>query len=369
MAWFFKSKSELPPVTHLQQKRTQQIDSLKTFNHNVAEIKRDEEYRVSFTISGHTVALNISLPPQFPEDKPIVKVSPPLRHKWVNKSMYVTGCISLNNFVVNSVLGRVIREIVTEFEQYPPVVFAESNQQPSHLPGGLPYPQNMQNFPQNLYGQPSTGAGNVGMFPMPSDGPSPMYTVSVPNHTTSSTIGNGIALGAQNYIVPSDYPELHNLSIEELKVLIEDEEKLLEMVINSEQLKKLKAERSKLNDTCEELAKTNMSYKPEIEIRKKKLKDSYDKMMATRNSFERKCLRQQSINEQYSAESILYNLKVSAADADTESEDVAQSFLDNNLETDEFLKSFMDSRIKAHMRRVKEEKLHHMITQRGGGTF
>ncbi|XP_071951498.1 vacuolar protein sorting-associated protein 37A-like [Antedon mediterranea] len=370
MDWFFKSKSELPAVTHLQQKRTQQIDSLKTYNHNVAEIKRDEEYRVSFTVSGHTVALNITLPPKFPEDKPIVKVSPPLRHPWVSKHMLVIGCRSLNNFVVNSVLGRVIRDIVTEFEKSPPVVFAEStNQPPSHMPA-LPYPQGMPAFPQSMpppYGQPSTVAGNVGMYPMPGHTMPPVNGSSM-YPTTSNTQGNDV-LGAHNFQVQTEFPELQNKSIDELKILMEDEEKLLNMVLYSEQMERLKDERNKLNESCEELSKTNMSYKPELESRKEKLKEAYNKMLEARNSFDMKCLHQQSINEQLSPESILYNLKVSVADADTESEELAESYLDNKIETDEFLKSFMDSRIKVHLRKVKEDKLHQMLTERGGVSF
>jgi len=36
------------------------------------------------------------LPPHFPQDKPILKVVPPVSHSWVDDKMTVTGCYSLN---------------------------------------------------------------------------------------------------------------------------------------------------------------------------------------------------------------------------------------------------------------------------------
>ena len=38
-----------------------------------------------------------TLPPQFPQDKPHVKVVPPVRHPWVNDQMIVTGSPGLNS--------------------------------------------------------------------------------------------------------------------------------------------------------------------------------------------------------------------------------------------------------------------------------
>jgi len=48
------------------------------------------------------------LPPHFPQDKPVLKVVPPVSHAWVDDSVIVTGCYSLNT--VSS--GVFCREIV-----------------------------------------------------------------------------------------------------------------------------------------------------------------------------------------------------------------------------------------------------------------
>ena len=38
-----------------------------------------------------------TLPPQFPQDAPVVTVEPPVRHPWVDTQMKVTGCANINN--------------------------------------------------------------------------------------------------------------------------------------------------------------------------------------------------------------------------------------------------------------------------------
>jgi hypothetical protein len=48
----------------------------------------------------HLMATNINfsnLPPQFPQEPPLVKIAPPMQHPWISDKMIVTGCPSLNN--------------------------------------------------------------------------------------------------------------------------------------------------------------------------------------------------------------------------------------------------------------------------------
>ncbi|KAK3726902.1 hypothetical protein QZH41_016696 [Actinostola sp. cb2023] len=86
------AKSNIPPTTALQQQRLKQIDTLKAFHLNVTEVQRDVEYRVTIFVGTSTVYLNVTLPPQFPNEKPVVKVSPPLQHPWVNDQVCRGGC-------------------------------------------------------------------------------------------------------------------------------------------------------------------------------------------------------------------------------------------------------------------------------------
>lgn len=37
------------------------------------------------------------LPHQFPQEKPIIRISPPVQHPWVNADNVITGCADINN--------------------------------------------------------------------------------------------------------------------------------------------------------------------------------------------------------------------------------------------------------------------------------
>ncbi|PSN53492.1 hypothetical protein C0J52_09329 [Blattella germanica] len=98
--------------------RKRQIDTLKIFNDNVIEIQEDVEYRVEFIAGGHEMAILVSLSPEFPLEKPVLKVTPQIDHLWVNESSEI--------FTVHSDLGRVVQAIIREFERRPPPIVGES---------------------------------------------------------------------------------------------------------------------------------------------------------------------------------------------------------------------------------------------------
>nr|XP_014346297.1 PREDICTED: vacuolar protein sorting-associated protein 37A [Latimeria chalumnae] len=60
------------------------INHLFVFN-SIAEIQKDVEYRLPFTVNNTTININILLPPQFPQEKPVVSVFPPVRHHLVDQ--------------------------------------------------------------------------------------------------------------------------------------------------------------------------------------------------------------------------------------------------------------------------------------------
>ncbi|KAI0234874.1 Vacuolar protein sorting-associated protein 37A [Lamellibrachia satsuma] len=137
--------SNLPPPTALQTQREAQIQQLKIFNQNVSEIQRDVEYLVKCTIHATTISLHIALPAEFPQEKPLVRVSPPLTHPWVNEQMLVTGCPGINNFMVHSDLGKVTREIVEEFRRRSPILHV----QPTVPVTRYPFPISIGRFPSH----------------------------------------------------------------------------------------------------------------------------------------------------------------------------------------------------------------------------
>ncbi|XP_053982979.1 vacuolar protein sorting-associated protein 37A isoform X1 [Hylaeus volcanicus] len=111
----FRGKNENVAV-----KRKLQIDTLKIFNDNVVELRENFEYQVQFNAGERRMAIMVSLSPEFPLEKPVLKVSPPINHPWCNEHSEIISAPGLLNFTVHSDLGRVVQAIIREFSKNPP---------------------------------------------------------------------------------------------------------------------------------------------------------------------------------------------------------------------------------------------------------
>ncbi|RVE75645.1 hypothetical protein OJAV_G00000830 [Oryzias javanicus] len=178
MNWLFSaSKGSGPlPLNSLQQQRQRQIESLKAAHPSVAEIQKDVEYRIPFTVNNSTISVNILLPQQFPQEKPVVSVYPPVGHHLVDSNNGTTISSPLiTNFGMHSDLGKVIQSLLDEFWKSPPALMSSSSAgfpySGLYKPAGIP-PYPSQAFHTNL----STGSVPVDtpsqdLVPLPSPGP------------------------------------------------------------------------------------------------------------------------------------------------------------------------------------------------------
>ncbi|XP_071492192.1 vacuolar protein sorting-associated protein 37A-like [Diadema antillarum] len=437
---FGAPKSNLPSVTPLQAQRSKQIESLKNVNPNVVELKRDEEYRVTFTCGGNHVAFAIYLPPEFPQAKPIITVSPPMRHGFLDDSMKVVRYLPLVNFSVQTDLGRMIHTLIQDFSKQPMLIQPDVPQQrpmppvpqyqhfipqPSTSPQQLPplqqsvgpqgpfqpAPPHSHHTPQHIQ-MPTPHSGSSG-FPVPGQFPSqtqalPQQPVpsfpsatSIPSSSTTTMASqalssptpsavNGSMLesvlpivepnipvpgmssirGLQNghaysmpLIPPSFDDVLKDLSQDQLEALLSDEEELDAIFQKLPQIQRMLAERAQLYRSCEEIAEINLSYQPRVEALQRDLEERVRTRTELKNKFDMNCLQQQRLNEQCSLHHLLDNMRVSAADAEHLSDDLAERFTDDKINLEEFLKQFSEQRRLLHMRRVKEEKLGQLLSQ------
>uniref|UniRef100_A0A8C8YV81 VPS37A subunit of ESCRT-I n=1 Tax=Prolemur simus TaxID=1328070 RepID=A0A8C8YV81_PROSS len=136
-------------LTSLQQQKQRLIESLRNSHTSIAEIQKDVEYRLPFTINNLTINMNILLPPQFPQEKPVISVYPPIRHHLMDKQgIYVTSPL-VNNFTMHSDLGKIVQSLLDEFWKTPPVLAPTSTAFPYlyNNPGGMPPYATSQGFP------------------------------------------------------------------------------------------------------------------------------------------------------------------------------------------------------------------------------
>nr|XP_045016496.1 vacuolar protein sorting-associated protein 37A [Jaculus jaculus] len=385
MSWLFpltksatSSAAGSPCLTSLQQQKQRLIESLRNSHSSIAEIQKDVEYRLPFTVNNLTININILLPPQFPQEKPVISVYPPIRHHLMDKQgIYVTSPL-VNNFTMHSDLGKIVQSLLDEFWKNPPVLAPTSTAFPYLYsnPGGMPpyasqgfsflpsYPPQETNrniTPLSVDTVPSSTTSYTTAKPAaPIFGILSSLPLPVPVTETSALISHN-GLGYKMPDIPDAFPELSELSMSQLTDMNEQEEVLLEQFMTLPQLKQIITDKDDLIKSIEELARKNLLLEPSLEAKRQTVLDKYELLTQMKSTFEKKMQRQHELSESCSASALQARLKVAAHEAEEESDHIAEEFLEGKTEIDDFLSSFMEKRTICHCRRAKEEKLQQVI--------
>uniref|UniRef100_A0A182K6K1 VPS37 C-terminal domain-containing protein n=1 Tax=Anopheles christyi TaxID=43041 RepID=A0A182K6K1_9DIPT len=328
--WFLDSgsSSARPRIVTFDTMRKRQIDTLKIFNHNVQEVKENEEYLVNFDCGGREIAINILLGTGFPNEKPKLIVSPILRHPWVNGTTgEIENAPGILNYTIHSDLGRIVQAVGREFEKHPPRFVNESTPQhhtQSHH-GPPPAHQQCRN-------------GNVQEF----------------------SADKRKALHS-----PSHEPDpfgLRNLTTDELDRLNTDEDCLEEFITKLPFLQQQNEEMDQLLVGIESLAVDNLARKQTVEERKAKVESLALEFKELGQQWDTLNQRYQRKAEDFSPQHIKELLQIAVSMADGKSDDEAQRFLAGQSDVGTFLQNFIESRKLYTMRKAKEERLVQQLT-------
>ncbi|XP_046873147.1 vacuolar protein sorting-associated protein 37A isoform X1 [Hypomesus transpacificus] len=337
-------------------------------SHSLTEIQKDVEYRIPFTVNNSTISVNILLPPQFPQEKPMVSVYPPVGHHLVDSNNgTLVSSPAIANFGMHSDLGKVVQSVLDEFWKSPPVLMSGTSgfqymYKPSAMP---PYP------PQGYhYGPRPPGGAPPGLEPPP--GPpraaAPAYGLITDLPLPVPTAEHQAGMNGHMYRmpeIPESFPELVEMSVPQLKELSEQEDVLLELFVSLPQLKHITSDKEQLVTSIVDMAKKNLHLEPQLEGKRQEMLFKYEQLTQMKSAFETKMQRQHELSEGCSLSALQARLKVAAHQAEEESEETAENFLEGRTEIDDFLSSFMEKRTLCHSRRAKEEKLQQSINTHG----
>lgn len=315
----------------MQTLRAKQIEQLRYFDNSVSEIQRDVEYRVLIKDS---LMLYIYLPPHFPQDKPVFKVVPPASHPWVDDNMIVTGCYSLNTFVVHSNLGKVVKEVVEEFRRNPPVPLPTSSTASTSSTSWTSSAVQRANQPDN---QPFSSS------------------------TVQSEQNSGAAADVAD--TSSLMPELKDLTVDELKSLLSDDDKLQALLAS--RVDEVSDVQQKIVLFLEKFANENIARKTLLDEKKSVVLKKYEQLNDLQVKFESSLQRQDDLHAKFDLSFTADNLKVAALQAEEQAETIAEHFLSGQMTVEEFNEKYMAARKLCHLRRAKEEKLSQNVRQRG----
>ncbi|XP_029622286.1 vacuolar protein sorting-associated protein 37A [Salmo trutta] len=379
MNWLFplsKGSGPLPPLNSLQQQRQRQIESLKAAHSSLAEIQKDVEYRIPFTVNNSNISVNILLPPQFPQEKPVVSVYPPVGHHLVdsNNGTMVTSPL-ITNFGMHSDLGKVIQSLLDEFWKSPPVLTSGPTGFPYNMykPSGMPpYPTQSFHYGPRPVGPNPPPMPHAGVEGAHGHGPpwaaAPVYGLITDLPLPVPTADSQAGLNGHMYKmpeIPETFPELSEMSVSQLKDMSEQEDVLLELFVCLPQLKQVTTDKEELVNSIVDMAKKNLQLEPQLEGTRQEMLFKYEQLTQNKSAFETKMQRQHDISESCSLSALQARLKVAAHQAEEESEETAESFLEGKTDIDDFLANFMEKRTLCHSRRAKEEKLQQSINTHG----
>ncbi|KAG7212697.1 hypothetical protein KM043_012972 [Ampulex compressa] len=401
-------------------KRKRQIDTLKIFNDNVIELRQDVEYQVQFNAGEKRMAIMVSLSPKFPLEKPVLRVSPPINHPWCNEHSEITSAPGLLNFTVHSDLGRVVQAIIREFRKNPPQLIEDispgSTNSHRDIQGRNSPSYSLQPYPEIpptsfnsyyntqyphlssssanscIYNYNYTNAGNTFIsdshsksFASPSQhstyiasGRSRSLHDTNPTQYASSQRGttylnshfananyqqslpNQTPVKAPQSII---FPELNNMSTEELKRLSKDDDRQDEFLEKHSQLKDINMAIEDALDWVTKTAEANVAKEPELKQLQSDVADKMQTVTALKARYDQLIQRYNKLSEVFTPDHIKKCLGQAADESHEESEKIAEDFLNRKIDVERFLSTYIECRKLGQARRTKEEKLAHQLNE------
>lgn len=154
-------------------------------------------------------------------------------------------------------------------------------------------------------------------------------------------------------------------SMAELNQVLEDDDKLSEMVQQMDEMLEVQQSKEKTLVNNRNLAEQNLALQPRLEHKKEQLTSRYGRLQ---ESFEAFQLRKSTLDHKSgntSLDILLALLQAEGAKIEEETENMADSFLDGDMTLDSFIDSYQSQRKLAHLRRVKIEKLQDVVLKGG----
>jgi ESCRT-I complex subunit VPS37 len=309
--------------------RQEQINNLRVFNDNVVEMVPLRLYEVRFVSeSGLKLTLAVHLPDKFPNIKPVVEVNPPVLHPWVD----ILGTVDapgLRNFAQHSDLGMVIQAIRREFDktgvQLAPRAAGAGSKATSSIPGGQGHQQQLQ----QAAGAPS--------------------------------IQKGEKQSATDQVMDSIRNKLSDLSVEELKSILNDEDHfekiLLEVESDDKTLVNLNESNEKLRDQLKSQAKENQELQSQIETSRNEIICNYENFHHKKSELQETLNKLHQMNARIDPAVLSEKLLELSAHCDEESEEIAESFLQKNIRIENFIPRYINSRGAGYLKKMKADKI------------
>ena len=154
---------------------------------------------------------------------------------------------------------------------------------------------------------------------------------------------------------------LQHLDKNELQSILDNDDRMTELINDNQQIKNYKLDKESVLASNKSLADYNLSKEPRLAQGKAQLAEIYAKGIEVQKDFDKNKQKLDYVGEQQSLSTTLAVLQAAAATSEEQSEEIAEKWLDSNIEVDEFIEQFIAVRTKAHERRVKADKIAELL--------
>lgn len=156
----------------------------------------------------------------------------------------------------------------------------------------------------------------------------------------------------------NSYPDGYRaLNTSELRELLQDEDKMDQIVRLNEKFLELQVDRDTVLTTNRSLAEESLARRPRLNNGKLQLAEKYRELASLATTCREKQSRLEAHGQKHSLQTVQNLLQEEVARAEEQSEDLLEKFMERNLPLEEFLDSFQSSRKAYHIRRAQAEKI------------
>lgn len=305
--------------------RQKQINTLRVFNENVSEVVPGKEYSISFSSSGLVLSLKIKLPDGFPNDKPTIEISPLVYHPWVDSTGKVDSP-GLRSFSQHSDLGMVVLALRSELEK-----------------------------------------SNLKLIPTCSP------TTTVVASPPAAVSGTAVCSSAEAMHTKKEFTsptsliqdpiraKLSELSVETLKDILADEDHFEKVVFEIENdlpsLGNLSESSENMRDDLKVKALENQKLQSHIEESRNQLICKYEDLHMKKASLQASVDHLHKLSARVEPNLLAEKLISLSMTRDEESEEIAESFLQTNIQVEQFLSKYIKSRGEGYMQKIKADKV------------
>lgn len=193
-------------------------------------------------------------------------------------------------------------------------------------------------------------------------------TSPLPSSMAASSVAPANQLSMQHHI-HSDIPELCNLTIDDLRQLNEDDDFLNDFVDELTPVKRIQEDLDRLIDDVMNTAKSNLECEQQIHAMKQSVNAKMNDFRKHGEFYEMLNQRYQKKSEEFAPQHIRELLQIAASTADSLCEKYVEEFLSGSIDAQTFLDRYKDAKQLSALRKAKEERLSHQLTELERATY